>query len=71
MSNNKQKAKRKILVVDDELDSFTTFRIALEDNRFDVQKVILGRAPEAVLPIVPLTADFRNIMDSRKESIDK
>ena len=44
MSNNKQKAKRKILVVDDELDSSTTFRIALEDNRFDVQKVLLGQA---------------------------
>jgi hypothetical protein len=38
MSNNKQKAKRKILVVDDEMDSSTIFRIALEDNRFDVQK---------------------------------
>jgi len=40
MSNNKQKAKRKILVVDDELDSSAIFRIALEDNRFDGQKVL-------------------------------
>jgi DNA-binding response OmpR family regulator len=36
MNNNKQKAKRKILVVDDEPDSSTIFRIALEDNGFDV-----------------------------------
>src|SRR5919198_4113140 len=32
----KRKAKRKILVVDDEPDSSTIFRIALEDNGFDV-----------------------------------
>jgi DNA-binding response OmpR family regulator len=34
--NNKRKANRKILVVDDEPDSSTIFRIALEDNGFDV-----------------------------------
>jgi hypothetical protein len=32
------------LVVDDELDSSAIFRIALEDNRFDVQKVLWGQA---------------------------
>jgi DNA-binding response OmpR family regulator len=36
MNNNKRKAKRKILVVDDEQDRSTIFRIALEDNGFDV-----------------------------------
>src|ERR687887_1958865 len=34
--NNKRKANRKILVVDDEPDSSTIFRIALEDNGFIV-----------------------------------
>jgi CheY-like chemotaxis protein len=36
MNNNKQKSKRKILVVDDEPDSSTIFRLALEDNGFIV-----------------------------------
>src|SRR5919197_3164513 len=36
MNNNKQKSKRKILVVDDEPDSSTIFRLALEDKGFDV-----------------------------------
>jgi DNA-binding response OmpR family regulator len=35
-NNKKQKSKRKILLVDDEPDSSTIFRIALEDNGFDV-----------------------------------
>src|SRR5919197_4156965 len=39
MNNNKQKSKRKILVVDDEPDSSTIFRLALEDKGFDVHSL--------------------------------